>query len=148
MTMTRMTLDEALTTLRRILKGSEYCFFVSHGEGGELHARLMQPFEPEGDFTLWFGAAPQSRKAAELKKNANATVAFMNPKNAGYASFVGTATLITDPSKRQQYWRADWTDLYPGGPVADDYVLIKFTPSRVEMMDFFHETQGRPYGLK
>ena len=146
--MQRMTLDEALGTLRRMLKEAEYCFFVTHGEGSEIQARLMQPFPPEADFTMWFGAAPSSRKAGEVKKNANGTVAIMNPKNAGYATFIGTATIVNDAAKKAQYWRADWTDLYPGGPDADDYVLIKFVPSRIEMMDFFHETQGRPYGLK
>jgi general stress protein 26 len=147
-TMQRMTLDDALATLRRMLKESEYCFFLTHGTGGEIQARLMQPFTPESDFTLWFGADPHSRKVQEIKKNANGTISIMNPKNAGYASFVGTLTVVNDPAKKSQYWRADWTDLYPGGPVADDYTLIKFTPSRIEMMDFFYETQGRPYSLK
>jgi general stress protein 26 len=146
--MQRMTLEDALATLRRMLKESEYCFFLTHGEGGEIQARLMQPFTPEPDLTLWFGAAPNSRKVKEIKKNANGTISIMNPKNAGYASFVGTLTVVNDASKKAQYWRADWTDLYPGGPDADDYVLIKFTPVRIEMMDFFNETQGRPYALK
>lgn len=145
--MQRMTLDEALRTLKKMLKESEYCFFSSLGDK-EIHSRLMQPFEPEPDFTLWFGAAPSSRKVQEIRANANATVALMNPKNSGYATMVGTATIVTDIDKRQQYWRADWTDLYPGGPDADDYVLIKFTPARIEMMDFANETQGRPYALK
>ncbi|HAV24494.1 MAG: hypothetical protein A3H45_15560 [Ignavibacteria bacterium RIFCSPLOWO2_02_FULL_55_14] len=146
--MFRMTLDEALNTMKLMLKESEYCFFITAGPGGEVHARLMQPYEPEPDLTLWFGASPHSRKAKEVAANSKVTVAVMHPRHGGYASMMGEAKLVTDPEKRRQYWRAHWTDIYPGGPETDQYILIAFTPSKIELMHFPDEAQPQPYGLK
>jgi general stress protein 26 len=146
--MHEMTVDEALTTIIRMMKASEYSFLVTHGSDGGLHARLMQPFEPEPDLTLWFGASPESRKVKEVASDPRATVAVMHPVHGGYASLMGEAEVVTDPAMRQKYWRAHWTDIYPGGPETAEYALIKFTPKKIELMDFAEEAQPQPYGLK
>lgn len=38
--------------------------------------RLMRPFPPEADLTIVFGASPKSRKVAEIRAEARATLAF------------------------------------------------------------------------
>ncbi len=146
--MTTMTVDEAMRTIRRMMKDSEYSFFITYGPGGAIHARLMQHFDPEPDLTLWFGAGPDSRKVKEIQANRTATVSLMHPQHGGYVSMMGTAEIVTDVQAKQKYWRAHWSDIYPGGPENEEYVLIRFTPKTLELMDFGDRDIGQPYGLK
>lgn len=142
------TIASILGKTRDIIKRSEYCFFITVGEKGNPTARLMQPYEPEEDLTIWFGAHPNSRKVHQLKKNDHVGIAFLDPNTAGYVSLSGNASVVTDLSARQKYWRAHWTDIYPGGPDGDEYILIKFQPRRLEMMTYAHKAIPEPYGMK
>ena len=143
-----MTVDEALRTIRRMMKDSEYSFFMTHGPDGGIHARLMQHFEPESDLTLWFGAGPGSRKVHEITANRETTVSLMHPQHGGYVTLMGNVDIVTDNEAKKKYWRAHWTDIYPGGPENDQYLLLRFTPYRIELMDFADQDLPQPYGLK
>ena len=140
--------EKSLAIARAIMKEADYCFFMSHGDSGEINARLMHPFEPDAEFNLWLGASPNSRKVRELLKQNKVTLAFINPRSTAYVTIVGTATLDSTPDLKRKYWRAYWTDMYPGGPDASDYILIKVVPSRIEFMNFANAALPQPYGLK
>jgi general stress protein 26 len=142
-----MTTDQLLDAARATIKGAEYCFFMTVGSDGKPNARLMQPFEPEPDLTMWFGASPDSRKIKDLGHSNQVTLAFYDSAATAYLTVGGTATVVHDVDLRQKYWRVFWNDIYPGGPEGDDYVLIKVVPDRLEMMNFTKKTMSRPYGL-
>jgi len=146
--MNNMTVEEALRSIRRMMKDSEYSFFITHGPEGRIHARLMQHFDPEPDLTLWFGAGPASRKVQEVNANGDATVSIMHPQYGGYATLMGTAETVRDVDMKQKYWRAHWSDIYPGGPENEEYLLLKFTPKKIELMEFRDQDLPAPYGLK
>jgi len=42
-----------LETAKSSIRAAEYCFLITLGEAGEPNARLVQPFEPEEDMTIW-----------------------------------------------------------------------------------------------
>ena len=130
------------------MKEAGYCFFMSHGESGEINARLMHPFEPDADFNVWLGASPNSRKVREILKKNNVTLAFINPRSTAYVTVIGTAALDSNPDLKRKYWRSYWTDMYPGGPDNSEYVLIKIIPHRIEFMNFANAALPQPYGLK
>ena len=50
--MSGLNTEEILSTVRALLKKSEYCFVITQGERGDAHARLMQPYEPDANFAL------------------------------------------------------------------------------------------------
>ena len=140
--------EELLRAARAVMKQADYCFFISHGKEGEIHSRLMHPFEPDDDFTIWLGASPDSRKAREIRTNNHTTLSYMNPRTTGYVTILGTATLEGSVDLRYKYWRAYWSDMYPGRPENMDYILIKVVPHRIEMMNFEESALPQPYGLK
>jgi general stress protein 26 len=140
--------EKMLETVRAIMKEADYCFFMTHGESGEINARLMHPFEPDADFNVYLGASPNSRKAREILKQNNVTLSFINPRSTAYATLVGTATLEDNVALKRKYWRAYWTDMYPGGPENNEYALIKIVPYRLEFMNFSNAALPQPYGLK
>lgn len=145
--LSEMSVEELLDAARATVTGAEYCFFVTTGTDGKPNARLMQPFEPEANLTMWFGASPDSRKIKDLAHSTQVALAFYDSAHTAYLTLSGTATVVTDLEQRQKYWRVFWNDIYPGGPEGDDYVLIKVVPDRLEMMNFTHKTMARPYGL-
>jgi len=140
--------ETMLMTARAIIKEADYCFFMTHGESGEINARLMHPFEPDGEFNVWLGASPRSRKVREILKQNKVTLSFINPRSTAYVTIVGTATTENSPELKHKYWRAYWTDMYPGGPENSEYVLIKIVPYRIEFMNFSNAALPQPYGLK
>jgi general stress protein 26 len=140
--------EELLSTARSIMKEADYCFFMSHGASGEINARLMHPFEPDSQFNVWLGASPSSRKVREILKDNKVTLAFINPRSTAYVTIVGTAALDSNIELKRKYWRAYWTDMYPGGPEADDYILVKIIPYRIELMNFANSALPQPFGLK
>jgi len=130
------------------MKEADYCFFMTHGESGEINARLMHPFEPDADLNVWLGAGPESRKVREILRQNKVTLTFLNPRSTAYVTIVGTANLDSTPELKRKYWRSYWSDMYPGGPEADQYVLIKVVPTRIEFMNFANAALPQPYGLK
>lgn len=140
--------EQMLLIVRWIMKEADYCFLMSHGDSGEINARLMHPFEPDAEFNVWLGASPNSRKVREILKQNNATLAFINPRSTAYVTMIGTAALDSNPDLKRKYWRAYWTDMYPGGPENDEYILIKVVPYRIEFMNFANAALPQPYGLK
>lgn len=143
-----LSTDQLLDAARTTLKKAEYCFFITLGKDGHPAARVMQPYEPEPDMTMFFGASPGSRKVQEIRSQNLATVAFFDPQKTAYVTMTGSATIVDDIDLRRKYWRVFWDDIYPGGPEGDEYVLIKFSPERIEMMNFTERAMPRPYGLK
>ena len=140
--------DEFLATARVIIREADYCFFMSHGESGEINARLMHPFDPDGEFNVWLGASPNSRKVREILKQNNVTLAFLNPRSTAYVTIIGEAALDNNVELKRKYWRAYWSDMYPGGPENNEYILVKVIPHRIEMMDFAKSALPQPFGLK
>ncbi len=146
--MSQQKIEEFLATARAIMKEADYCFFMSHGESGEINARLMHPFEPDAEFNVWLGASPSSRKVREVLKRNKVTLAFINPRSTAYVTILGAAMLENNVDLKRKYWRAYWTDMYPGGPDNTEYILIKVLPYRVELMNFAGSALPQPYGLK
>ena len=94
--MNTMNTEELLKSARGLIKAAENCFFITATGDGHPHARLMQPYDAEPDFTIYFGASPRSRKVRELEHQSKVSLAFYNqletsylilvqePKQAGY----------------------------------------------------------------
>ena len=72
-------------------------------------------------------------------------MAFQSADGAGYASLSGTVEVVTDLGARKRLWRDDWTRYFPDGPT-EGYVLLKVTPTRIEVLDFAHEVAPPPFG--
>lgn len=145
--MNKMTAEQLLAAARDLMKKTEYCFFITQSRDGHPHARLMQPYEPESDLALFFGASPRSRKVQELQHQPRVSLAFYNQQETAYVTLLGSATTTDDAGLCRKYWRANWNDLFPGGPESSDYILIKFIPDRIEMMNYAHQAMPQPYSL-
>jgi len=142
------TAELLLETAKYSIKAAEYCFLITLGEKGEPNARLVQPFEPEEDMTIWIGTWSRSRKVQEIQKDRRVTLAFHDKEGTAYVTLLGTAQIESDINKKRKYWREEWIGFIPQGPDGDDYLLVKFMPFRIELMSFSRGVLPQPYGLK
>jgi general stress protein 26 len=131
------------------MQAAEFCFLVSHSDSGYANARLMQPFEPEPDLAaVWLGVSPHSRKVREIEQEERVTLAYQYPQEGAYVTLLGTAVIETDVKLRQHYWRESFEQFWPAGPTGDNYVLVKFRPARIELMNIARNAAPQPHGLR
>jgi len=133
---------------RATLKVAEFCFLITVNESGRAEARLMQPFEPKPDLTIWFGTSPHSRKVREIERDNRVTLGYTHSEAGAYVSLMGTASIENDGAKKQQYWRDDFAAFWPGGPLSEAYALLKFVPTRIELMHIGQKVAPEPFGLQ
>jgi general stress protein 26 len=139
-----MTAQAWLNAARSTIQAETYCFLITQSERGGTNARLMQPFEPEEDLTIYFGASPRSRKVREIERNQEVTVTYQNSREHAYVCLLGQAQVEKEIDARRQYWREEWAIFWPGGPESEDYVLIRFVPSRIELMNISRKIAPEP----
>jgi len=63
-------------------------------------ARIVDPFAPEADFTIWVATNPLTRKVAEIRQDPRVTLLYFNAAAAEYVTVLGTATLVSDSASR------------------------------------------------
>lgn len=147
--MAPLTADYVLDIAKQCIQTTEYCFLMTfNDQAGRIDTRLMQPFPPTDDLTIWFGASPRSRKVAQIRQHNQVTLGYQARAEPAYVMLAGTAQIEEDLALRRHYWRDDWLPFFPAGPEGDDYVLINVIPTRIEMMHFVYELAPDPYGLK
>ncbi len=139
-----MTAEDWLEVARITIEAKDYCFFITLSESGHANARLMQPFKPDEDFIIWFGTSPRSRKVREIEVNDQVAVTYENAGDHAYVTLLGRAHVERGLDARHNYWREEWARFWPAGPEDEDYVLIKFTPSRIELMSIYRHVVPDP----
>lgn len=142
-----VTLERSLRIARETLRRTEFCFFITRGAAGEANARVLQPSAPRNDFTIWFGTSPGSRKVAELKRDDRVTLTYESP-GKGFVSLTGRASVHSELALRRRWWRDTWYAFFPDGPETDDFAVVKFEPSRIEVLHFPARLTPAPFGLK
>ncbi len=124
------------------MTSSKTCALITVDDEGRPRVRVMDPFEPEPDFTIWFGTNPKSRKVDQIKNNPKVTLYYLENNNAGYVMIQGTAELVNDKTEKETRWKNEWEAFYPNKP--HDYLLIKVTPNWMEVVSYTHNIIGDP----
>jgi general stress protein 26 len=143
-----MTPEHLLEVAGDIMEAAEFCFLITLDESGRANARLMQPFGPEEDMTVWLGASPESRKVTEILEDDRVTLAYGHGSEAAYVTLIGTAQIQSDAASRQRYWRDSFHQFWPAGPGDSSYIVIKFVPTRIELMSIERHVAPEPFGLR
>ena len=128
---------ELLKAAREIMTAASTCALITLDEEDRPRVRVMDPFLPESDFTVWFGTNPKSRKVNQIKENPKVTLYYLDSDASGYVMIHGIAQLVDDKKKKEKYWKEEWEAFYPNRP--ERYLLIKVTP---EWMEVISESRG------
>ncbi len=125
---------EILGAARDVMRQAHYATFITVSEDGQPQARVLDPSDPDADFTVWLGTRRVTRKVAQVQKNPRATLFYFDKGSASYVSLIGSAKVVSDPAEKERHWQPRWAPFYPGGPADKDFVLIRFAPRTLEIV--------------
>ncbi len=117
---------------REIIEASQTCTLITIDNNAIPMVRIMDPFAPEEDFTIWFGTNAKSRKVKQIKQNPNVTLYYQDSDSSGYVVIHGIAQLVDDAKEKQTRWKEAWEDFYPND--RENYLLIKVSPQWMEIL--------------
>lgn len=111
---------------KEIMRDAKNCALITIDSIGIAHARTMDPFLPEEDFTVWMGTKQKSLKVQQIQKNKNVTLYYFDAKTDSYVTLQGVASIVNSEIEKEKYWKTTWKNFYRNKTT--DYLLIKFTP--------------------
>ena len=124
--------DALISAAREIMTSARYCALITTDTAGRVHARTMDAFPPEDDMKVWLGTNARSRKVKEIRRHPRVTLYYFVREDQAYVSITGIARLVNDPREKAKRFKDDWKNFYPDR--ARDYLLIEFTPERMEVV--------------
>lgn len=127
---------------REIMSSVGTCTLITLDQEGRARARVMDPFLPENDLTVWFGTNARSRKVNQIQNDPRATLFYLDKDASGYVMIYGKAQLVNDPEEKEKRWKDEWEAFYPNKE--EEYLLIKVTPEWMEVISYPRGILGDP----
>ena len=127
---------------REIMTSAGTCALITIDQEGRPRVRVMDPFVPESDFTVWLGTNTNSRKVDQIKKDPKVTLYYLDIDGSGYVMIHGTAQIVIDQEEKEKRWKVEWEAFYPNK--TEDYLLIKVSPEWLEVISYTRGIAGDP----
>lgn len=132
--------EKLIVAAREIIDASGTCALITLDDESIPMVRIMDPFPPEGDFTVWFGTNAESRKVDQINNNPNVTLYYQDSDASGYVVIHGTAQIIDDQKEKRKRWKDGWEAFYPNN--REGYLLIKVSPDWMEILSVSRGIMG------
>lgn len=135
---------QVIAAAKDVMQTARYSTLITIGDDGQPQARIVDPFAPEADFTVWIATNPLTRKVGEIRRDPRVTLLYFNAAAAEYVTVLGTATLVADSAEKARHWKEEWAAFYKDGPRGDGYLLIRVQPTRLEVVSPRHGLVNDP----
>lgn len=126
--------SEVIKAAREIMQKARFCTFITVGEDGHPQARILDPFPPEGDLTVWVATNPLTRKAGQIKKDSRVTLLYYDPASMSYVTLLGKAEIVDDPAEKEKHWKEEWASQYKDKNKGAGYMLVRVKSFRLEIV--------------
>lgn len=127
--------DAVLKAAREVITGARYATLSTVDDlSGYPQSRVVDPFAPEPDFTIWIGTNAETRKVQQIRLNPRVALLYFDAPRQHYVSISGVASIVRDPAEKSRRFKPEWKAFYKNDGAGDDYVLIRITPSRLEIV--------------
>ncbi len=134
--------DSLVLIAHEIIDAAHFVALISLDADGHPQARVMDPFPPEADMTVWLATNPRSRKVEQIRKDNRVTLYYFDTSGLGTVTLMGTARLVDDPDEKAKRWKPGWEAFYPDRD--SSYLLIEVRPVRMEIVSVKHGLSGDP----
>ena len=119
--------------LRGLMKGIDIAMFTTVGENGFPVSRPLSTQDVEFDGKLlWFFVRKNSAKVNEIRRYPRVNVAYSSKDKNVYLSVAGTADIVEDQAKIDEFWNDALKAFFPKGPNDKNLVLVRVTVHSVE----------------
>ncbi len=120
-----------------LIDGIRTAMLTTVDGGGRLVSRPMATQEVEFDGDLWFFAAADSPKVADVEGDHRVNVAYAG--DDGWVSVAGRADVVRDPERATELWNGFAGAWFQNGPEDPNVVLIRVHADTAE----YWETPGK-----
>lgn len=145
--MPEATHEEEVKKLAEMIKGIRSAMFTTEEDDKSLRSRPMQTIDVEFDGTLWFFTRADSAKVWEAEHHKQVNVAFADPEKNTYVSTSGTAVLVRDRAKLEEYWKPAYKLFFPQGLEDPEIALLKIDVTHAEYWDSASSKLGRAFNF-
>jgi general stress protein 26 len=128
--------SNVIAAARKLMEKARMCALITIGENGQPQARVVDPFLPEDDMSVWIGTNSRTRKLTQIRKERRVTLFYLDPSQSGYVTLLGTAEVITDSTEKEKHWKSEWSSFFSNKNKGEDYVLIHFKPFSLEIVSY------------
>ena len=135
---------KVLAAAVQLMEKARHSALTTIGLDGHPQSRIVDPFPPEPDMTVWIATNPVTRKVEQIKKDSRITLFYFDPSGPGYVTLLARAELVTDPVEKAKHWKEDWAAFYKDKNRGEDYVLIRCKPFRLELVSYAHDLLNDP----
>lgn len=102
---------------------------------GILRSRPMATQEAEFDGDLWFMTSSETHKTEEIEKDRRVNISYASPASNTYVSVSGTAQIINDRAKVEEFWSPIYKAWFPKGLDDPTICLLKVSVEQAEYWD-------------
>jgi general stress protein 26 len=135
---------QIIAAAKEIMQASRYCSLITIGSDGQPQARIVDPFPPDSDLTIWIATNPLTRKVQEINRDPRVTLLYFNAATFEYVTVIGSAALDADSLQKAGHWKGAWASLYKNQNRGEDYLLFRVNPSRLEVVSFKRGIRNDP----
>lgn len=127
--------NTVLKAARAVIASARYATLATVDElGGYPQSRIVDPFPPESDFAIWIGTNAGTRKVQQVTRNPRVSLLYFDAPRQHYVSVTGSAAVVRNPADKARLFKPEWNAFYENGSAGEDYVLLKVTPTRLEIV--------------
>jgi len=125
---------QVIAAAKDIMREARYCTLITIGPDGQPQARIVDPFLPDSDLTIWIATSPLTRKVHEIRRDPRVTLLYFSATTFEYVTVLGTAVIDTTAVQKAGHWKDEWAALYKDQNRGEDYLLLRVKPSRLEVV--------------
>jgi general stress protein 26 len=126
------TNQEAIKKLRELINDIDIAMLTTVDEDGTLRSRPMGTQKAEFDGDLWFLTRVDTAKVDEIQRESQVNVSYAKPDKNRFVSVSGTAVLIHDKAKIDEFWDPIYKAFFPEGKDDPRLRLLKVNVQKAE----------------
>jgi len=130
-----MSSPEHKEKIWNLIKEIGVAMLVTHDDKVGIHARPMQLVQNDYDNKIWFYTNTDDDKVFEIAQDREVCLSFSCPHHETYVSMTGTASLINDQAKIEEYWNPFVDAWFPEGKNSSNIGMIEVKINKGEHWD-------------
>jgi general stress protein 26 len=127
--------EKNIAILKDLTEKVRICMFTTVSSTNEFRSRPMAMVAIEDDGSIWFFTNEYSPKSKEISRDNEVNLAFSDPSSNTYISVAGTANLVDDQGRKEEYFSPAIKSWFPDGLEDPALILVKVVPSSAEYWD-------------
>ncbi|MBY6347369.1 pyridoxamine 5'-phosphate oxidase [Providencia rettgeri] len=142
------TIESSFEQLQEMIKDIRFAMFVTHAEGGQLHAwpmttqqaKMSSEHEVHEHDKLWFFMARSSKVVNNLVANPHVNISYAEPRTDTYVSVSGMASVVESMNQKERFWNTLVEAWYEEGITDPDVALVCV---QIESAEYWSVREGK-----